>query len=213
MVPVSVHDVHRYIPRALRDQAGAPVFLLRTPSLRQRAAWRRDIAAAGARFVATSELLEQLRAAIGAWGLSNSAELIELVDQAEAMSEGKAPIDAEVAQRMRALENIMQGFGPYAELVAARSFWWEISTMLAFRHFVCGWENLAPAYAARLGLVDEAVVDQLPDAFVFEVGTEAVALTSPDASQRKNFESPRPSPSDPAISLPTSGLETAGAGA
>lgn len=200
MIPVSVHDLHDYTPRAARDQAPAPVFVLRTPSLRQRAAWRRAIAASGARFVPASQLAEALREAVRALAPENADALVDLVDQAAAMSEGLAPADADVGERLRALELAMQAWPAYAELIAARAYWWEMSALLAFEHFVAGWRDVGIDYAARGGLVDPAVMERLPEGWVYEVGVEAITLTAPSDAQRGNSELPRPSQPGPATS-------------
>lgn len=203
MIPVSAKDVHEFTPGDAGEPA--PVFMLRTPTLRQRAAWRRDIAAAGARFVASSELYELLRQALHETAPRNLDQLLELIDNHEAAAEGKAPLDDEVARGVRELELAMQVFTPYAELVAARAFWWEIACAQAFRHFVVGWRGVlvndqALEFAARNGLVADAVLELVPEAWIYAAGAAAMGLLSPSSEQRKNLESPRPSPPGPAIS-------------
>lgn len=213
MIPTSARDVREHTPQLPPGFAGpAPVFRLRVPTLRQRAAWRRDIAQTGARIVTDEEMFRALRECMTESEPANLASLIEVIDRAEAIAAGTIEDDEGTRHALVAIENAARGHPRYAELIAARSFRFEMTILMSFRHFVCGWTGLDVEYRERGGIVPEDVVEQVPEAFILDVGAAAMGLLSPSRADRGNSASPRPSPSDPATSPMDHGHQAAGAG-
>ena len=176
---------------------GPPVYIIAAPTLMQRAAFRRDVAAAGARYPGQDELFRALRDGVRV-AVEEEAQpaLLESLDAAEAAGAGLAE-DAELARDLAAIESAMRRHHPpYAALEAERTYWLSVAPIVAARHFLRGWEGVAARFERRNGLVPEEVLAGISDAHVEAIGWEAIALMSPSRAQAKNSASPSPSPSD-----------------
>lgn len=178
-----------------------PVYLIAVPTLMQRAAFRRDVTAAGARYPGQEEMFEALRAGVRAV-VEEEAQpaLLETLDAAQAAGDGLAE-DAELVRDMAEIEKAMRRHHPpYAALEAERAYWLSVAPIVAARHFLRGWEGVEPPFRRVAGLVPEELLAQLPDGHVEAFGWDAISLLSPSRVQAKNSASPSPSPSDPKIS-------------
>jgi len=178
-----------------------PVYAIAVPTLMQRAAFRRDVAAAGARYPGQDEMFVALREGVRA-AVEDDAQpaLLETLDAAEAAGAGLAE-DAELARDMAGIEAAMRRHHPpYAALEAERAYWLSVAPIVAARHFLRGWEGVAAPFRRQAGLVPEDLLAELPDAHVEAIGWEAISLMSPSRAQAKNSASPSPSPSDPQTS-------------
>jgi hypothetical protein len=188
-----------------------PTYHIRVPSGRGRAAWRRDVAMAGARLPAKAELFEALRSGVKAIGPSNLDELLAKLDLAEAIEAGKADPDADLAREISAFETQMMGDPGYSVLVAARTYWFEIAPLIAASHFLTGWENLDLPFARKGDRVPDDLLDALPQGHVQQIGLKAINLMSVSKDQEKNSASPSRSPAAPPLSIAAPSLPTAGA--
>lgn len=65
MLPISAKDTVRFTPPGLDGQSVAPVYLLAVPTIRSRAAFRRELAAEGATFHDDDAMFQGLRDAVG----------------------------------------------------------------------------------------------------------------------------------------------------
>jgi hypothetical protein len=197
---VSLSRTVRFTPPGEQGES-PPVYVITAPTLMQRAAFRRDVAAAGARYPGQDEMFRALREGIRA-AVEEDAQpaLLEKLDAAEAAGSGLAE-DAELARDLAEIETAMRRHHPpYAALEAERAYWLSIAPIVAARHFLRGWEGVEAPFRRQNGLVPEDLLAQLPDATVEAIGWEAIALMSPSRVQAKNSASPSPSPSDPATS-------------
>src|SRR5690349_10245918 len=90
MLPIGTADPVRFTPARYGDgAAGAPVYLIRPATIRERMAFRRDVAAAGARFVAVDALRAALREGVQATAAPDAAEkLVAILDEVDAAVEG-----------------------------------------------------------------------------------------------------------------------------
>lgn len=186
MLPISTKDL-------VRHSSGGATFDLAVPSRLQRAAFRRDLAATGARYPSDAELRQAMRDGIEALVAEDQrAELLEAVDQLEAGDSSD-----QVRERIEALERVLvKRFAPYGDLLAARGHWLEVAPIVACQHFLRGWDGLALPFASRAGLVPPDLLDQaLSDEQIVSVGLKILSLMSPGKDQEKNSASPSPSPS------------------
>lgn len=184
----------RFTPSGEGD--GAPVYVIAVPTLMQRAGFRRDVAAAGARYPGQDEMFEALREGVRS-AVEDDAQpaLLETLDAAQAAAEGLAE-DAELVRDMAAIETAMRRHHPpYAALEAERAYWLAVAPIVAARHFLRGWQGVAAPFRRVGGLAPEELLAELPDGHVEAVGWEAIALMSPSRVQAKNSASPSPSPS------------------
>lgn len=212
MLPASSRDLIRFIPREFSTEARAeaeqrggdlsrfetpPVYLIGVPTVMGRAAWRRDVAAAGARYWTDELMLEALRYGIRlVVEAEQQPELLAIVDRYEeekaAASEGAsgATPNGDLVEIERAIRT---HYPRYAEMEADRVFWLTVAPIKAAQHFLRGWENLATRFERKAGLVSEAALGGLPETHVMEIGFKAMNLMVPGKDQEKNFASPSPS--------------------
>ncbi|MBI1243762.1 MAG: hypothetical protein GC202_02060 [Alphaproteobacteria bacterium] len=171
-----------------------PTYHVRVPSLRARAAWRRDVAQAGARMPSNGDLFEALRAALREVGPANLDELLEKVDHAEAMASGRIERDSGLAREVAALETQLMASPTYAVLVAARTYWYDVAPVIAASHFLAGWDNVDIPFVSARGLVPEETLRELPQGHAVEIGFKAISMMAVSGQDAKNSASRSPSP-------------------
>lgn len=185
-LPLSARETVRYVPRDHLGDDVPPTFLLAVPTVLARAQWRREVAAAGARYPSDEVLIEALKAGIGrVVEASQQEELLALVEEWAATEPSERPAD--LGRRLTEIERAVRLHDlRYARLEADRFYWLAVAPLKAFQLFVIGWENLDLAYEKVNGQVSEASLAALPEALVTEVGFHAIALMSPTEGQEKN---------------------------
>ena len=163
-----------------------PIYLLATPTILERAKWRRSVLATGARWHDDDAMLACLRRGITETvAPSQEAELLDIVDRFASFDEGQAPED--LAIDFEEIERTVQGAYPaYAGLAADRAYWLSVAPILAAQQFLCGWENIEAPFEQRAGLVTEECLAAIPEGHVMEVGLKAIELMSPTETQAKN---------------------------
>jgi len=195
--PQSVSGVDRFTPAALVGKANAPVYLIGIATRSARAVFRREVAAAGARFWAPSEFHRLAREYVEQVAPANSEELLARIDAIAAVSEetGVAEIQAAAADWNDLAEKLIRHFPVFAGRHADNQHYLTIAPMLAARMFLTGWEGGdLPAFRRGLdGLLLEEVAEQIPDADFDAIGWRAMALMQPQETERKNSVSPQPS--------------------
>lgn len=186
-LPVSTKDVIRFQP-----EEGGPVYLLAVPSYLQRAAFRRDVRAAGATYPGDKDLLKALREDLAAVNPANLEDLLALVDEAEAATAGE--VDPETVDRLADLARLARAIGGrYAALEGDREFWLAVAPLVACRHFLIGWDGRAETFVRHHGLTTDETLGLLSDADLLAIGFRAMALMQPSKDQEKNSASPSPS--------------------
>jgi hypothetical protein len=181
MLPISAKDTFRLEP----DGEGGPAYLIKTPTFLERAAWRRDVAAAGARYPGDVALFQALKDDLKAVGPDNLADLIGMVDEvavldrAERTPEVMAPLDPIVAM-VRALG------GAYARLEGEQAFWLDVAPYQAARRFLVGAVGAAVTVKQAFGTVSEATLNALPANHVTAIGWKAIDLMTLTGTAAKN---------------------------
>lgn len=201
-LPVSTKDTVRF-----RFPADGPTYLLAVPSYLQRAAFRRDLRAAGADYPGDAALLAALREDLTAIAPANLEELLALVDGAESAANAgdDAAADPELGGRIGDLARLARSAGGrYAALEGDREFWLAVAPLVACQHFLIGWEGRDEAFALRRDRATDVTLSFLTENEVRAVGYTALGLLRPDADTVGNSASPSPSPGGPALSPPTS---------
>ncbi len=163
-----------------------PVYLLATPTILERAKWRRAVLATGARWHDDEAMVACLKRGIAeVVAPGQEAELLDIVDRFADCDEGQAPGD--LAIDFEEIERTVQGAYPaYAGLAADRAYWLSVAPILAAQHFLMGWENVEAPFAQRAGQLTENCLAMIPEAHVMEVGLKAIELMSPTADLAKN---------------------------
>lgn len=195
MIPLSAKDLLPFTP-----VEGGPTYQLAVPTMRQRAAYRRDVRAEGVRFVNDADLFELIRDGIRAV-VETSAQgaLLDTIDNYEPIMRDAEKLAADPGLYRDAVEietTIERHYPPLAQALADRGEWMAVAPLVAFRHFVRGWEGLDVPYEARAGRVTEACLERIPENDIMAVGFRCIALMHPSQADAKNSESRSPSPSD-----------------
>lgn len=102
-LPLSTKTLVRFTPPGLDGEPGAPVYLLQVPTLRDKAAWRREVIAAGVVYHDATSLRRGLKAGIAA--LFDAEQARELIDLLDRFDEAR---DA-FLEDVRRLQSVMKG--------------------------------------------------------------------------------------------------------
>ena len=163
----------------------APVYLIATPTILERAKWRRAVVSVGARWHDDAAMIDCLKRGI--------AEVIEperqdeILATVDSFAEANDDVTADLARDFEEVERaILSAFEPYAAMAADRAYWLEVAPILAAQQFLRGWENVDSAFERRNGLVSETALGGIPEAHVIEIGLEAISLMSPTEAEAKN---------------------------
>jgi hypothetical protein len=204
----------------IRHEVDGVTYLLAVPSMLARAAFRRDVSAMGAAYHTDGALLSCLRDGITECvATDQQGELAELIDSFEYESGQRSEKDEgtdddedfkDLAEQVSQIETFMRSEYPrYARMEADRGYWLSVAPIVAFRHFVTGWEGMDLKYRQRNGLVDESVLEQIPDEQVSEVGWKLLTMMRPGKEEAKNSEPQPSSQPDPETSTAEDTPQTA----
>ena len=163
-----------------------PVYLIATPTILERAKWRRSVLATGARWHDDGAMVACLKRGIAeVVAPGQEAELLDIVDRFAAHDEGQAPEDLSID--FEEIERTVQGAYPaYAGLAADRAYWLSVAPIIAAQHFLRGWENVEAPFQQRAGQLTENCLAMIPEAHVMEIGLKAIELMSPTGDLAKN---------------------------
>lgn len=182
---------------ALESHAGdPPVYLLKPATVMERAAFRRDVHATGARYHDDAALLDCLRDGIKALvDDTQKPELLAVIDAVEelraAAPSTPSAADVKTLADFDEIESTLRQHWPrYAQMTAERAYWITVAPIIACRHFLRGWENRRCAFIRKAGLVAEDSLALLDETELMEIGFKAMALMQPSRDQEKNSVSP-----------------------
>lgn len=193
MLPTSAKDVERF------DAPDADTtYLIATPSLLERAAYRRELAGAGAVYPSDAELLDAVRDDLRAVDPVNLGALLETLDLFEAQG-------ADAADDVKADVLEMEGLvlplgGRYSAARAARQHFLEVAPIIAARRFLLGveGEDAASVPFKRVGQqTSDETLEALPPGHLMLIWLRAVARMQTTDEQKKASVSPSPSPTSP----------------
>ena len=183
----------------VRHESGGVTYHLAIPTLREKAAWRRDLSAAGAVLYLDGAMLECLRDGVNICVTeSQRPELLEIIDQYE--YETRKRNEESVTDKEKSYDELLDQLGQiedfvrtnyerYSRMEASRQYWFELAPILAFQRFVKGWEGMELQYKAHNGLVDESLVDKIDPSMISDVGYKIINLMQPNKDEEKNSES------------------------
>lgn len=183
------------------DAEPQPVFSLRVPGLFQRAAFRRDLRAAGATYPGDAELYKALREDLREVSPYNLDALLELIDSVEAAAQGE--VDPDALDGLQAITRLARAAGGrYAAMEGDREFWLSVAPIVACRHFLLGWEGVKAAdgtaapFVRRRDLTSDETLAHLDENELRAVGFKIMSLMRPSKDQEKNSASPSRSASN-----------------
>ena len=141
-------------------------------NIRERAAYRADMAREGCRLPTRGELLAGLRQALHELAPANLDELLAVVGRAEvALTGGEEadPLSAADQAAMVIIEAGARKVPAYAALLADQVSWFAMMPLLTARHALRGWESQTlPKFERKRGLV--------PDQLLEDIGEEDLGL-------------------------------------
>jgi hypothetical protein len=163
-----------------------PIYLLATPTILERAKWRRSVLATGARWHDDGAMVACLKRGIAeVVAPAQEAELLDIVDRFAGYDEGQAPEDISI--HFEEIERTVQGAYPaYAGLAADRAYWLSVAPIIAAQQFLRGWENINTPFEQRANLLTEDCLALIPEAHAMEIGLKAIELMSPTEDMAKN---------------------------
>lgn len=199
MIPTSAKEQLPFTP-----VEGGATYQIAVPTLLQRAAYRRDVQASGARYASDADLLALLREGVReVVEESGQGALLDLIDNYEAVAQDREALaqDEALGRDIAELEEtIGRHYPPYAQAMADRGHWLAVAPIVAFQHFVRGWDGLEAPCEMKGGKVTDRCLEQVPENDILAVGYKAMALLHPTQDQAKNSPSRSPSPSGREIS-------------
>jgi len=163
-----------------------PVYLLATPTILERAKWRRSVLATGARWHDDGAMVACLKRGITeVVAPDQQSGLLDIVERFADCEEGQAPED--LARDFEEIEHVVQGAYPaYAGLAADRAYWLSVAPILAAQQFLRGWENVEASFEQRAGQLIEDCLAMISETHVMEIGLKAIELMSPTGDLAKN---------------------------
>lgn len=207
MPSVSTKELIRYTPDNLKEREDVPVFLLKTPSLRDKIALDACLALDGVRYPNNSEYAAALRDAIRQQVVDEEQlMLVAYVEEYEGLSDAGNPIDADLADRIEQIARVLRPFHrPLAQVESDRGRFLATAMLVRAEMFLVGIEGSgAPRIEKRSGRLTEVCQEAIEEKYgygvLFAIGARTVAATMPTEEEVKNSELLEPSPADPEIS-------------
>jgi len=203
----------RYTPEHLREQPGAPVYLLKVPTIRDRLAHQRELQAEGAAWQSDEQILaallqaldrqldpplaQEMRAVLErhaqakkerAERAADAGAAAEQADQAAAAEHAEQErMFAELTQKVAELEQAMVRADPaYRRLVAERAEYMQLAPLIAAQMFLLGWENVEHRFERLNGRASDDCLMRLPQDHLLLIGWEAIRHFRPAEEQAKN---------------------------
>jgi hypothetical protein len=184
--PTATGEPIRHKPAHYGDDLAAPTYLLSVSSLRARAAFRGDLAREGLRYPTDTELLAELRRAIGRHLVdSDAAPALEAVDAVEAgIADDAATALAQLVDHACARHD-----RTYAHMLSERVEYLATLPLVAARRFLVAVQHAErePQVLRRsFGLVSDDDLAAIPQADLTDIGLAIVAAMAPDEATKKN---------------------------
>jgi hypothetical protein len=184
-----------------------PTFTWRVPTVIERELFEGGMAAYNALAVYPWHIAQQFRAGLSALLPADPDEAERLDELRTRQSAGEELSAADVASLDEATGALMQYWPGYRLIVAQASRREAVLPLVAFRHFVAGWEGLSfkgePVTIARGldGLITDDVMARIDPMIIRALGIEIYGAMY-DRSAEKNFVPPSPSDDGPRTSKP-----------
>lgn len=183
-------------------------YLLKVPTVYERARYRQQLAAHGARRHGTAALAAELRRGIEAVMAGDDvaearAALLAAVDAGQAAFDQALALvaqgdDAAVAEAWdaavahdRKLEvlaaAVHDGHEPYRAMLADNQVYWQVAGLVAAKLFLAGWEGIdVPFRRNTQGVVPDELLAVIPEAHLPVISRELEGLLAPGEARAKN---------------------------
>lgn len=206
MPPVSTKELIRFIPDSMKEQEDPPVFLIKTPTLRDKIALDACLAVEGVRYPANSELALALREGIKEHVIeSDHPPLLEILEEYEAVSDSGQPFVGDLLERVEQIAKVLRPYHrPLGRIESERGRFLAMAMLIRAEMFLVNIEGKdVPKIEKRSGRITEECQEELETKYgagtLFAIGARTLDVTTPTEEERKNLESPEPLPLDPEI--------------
>jgi len=195
------------------DEDKRVAYLVKVPSVYDRAAYRRQVKARGARLFMPAEMRQSMRTDVaaandaGAFSKDEARAANATIDAFEAAlaardGDADTAVPDKLLQAFMDFEESVRGLGgEYAGRLAENEYYLEIAMIEAVRMFVVGWENVDADFkrVEPVGLSENSL-QAISDDHLRQIDGKVGALMAPGGTAEKNLNSPSPGPSGPATS-------------
>ena len=175
--------------RATREVEGKHgIYTVAPLSIRERAAYRADMAREGCRLPMRDELLAGLSSAMKELAPENLPELLEVIARAEAaMADGAEPVTKADEDALRVMESAARKVPAYAAMLADQVAWFSLMPLVTARHALRGWNSkLLPPFARVRGLVPDELLEEVGEEDLSAIAGAAMELMQVTKAQEKN---------------------------
>lgn len=175
--------------RATREVEGKHgIYTVAPLTIRERAAYRADMAREGCRLPMRDELLAGLASAMKELAPENLPELLEVIARAEAaMADGAEPVTKADEDALRVMESAARKVPAYAAMLADQVAWFSLMPLVTARHALRGWNSkLLPPFARVRGLVPDDLLEECGEEDLSAIAGAAMELMQVTKAQEKN---------------------------
>ena len=175
--------------RATREVEGKHgIYTVAPLTIRERAAYRADMAREGCRLPMRDELLAGLSSAMKELAPDNLPELLEVIARAEAaMADGAEPVTKADEDALRVMESAARKVPAYAAMLGDQVAWFSLMPLVTARHALRGWNSkLLPPFARVRGLVPDELLEEVGEEDLSAIAGAAMELMQVTKAQEKN---------------------------
>jgi len=157
-------------------------------TIRERAAYRADMAGEGCRLPMRAELLEGLASAMKELAPDNLADLLAVIARADAaQADGAEPLAKADEDALRVMESAARQVPAYAAMLKDQVRWFSMMPLVTARHALRGWNSdLLPAFQRVRGLVPDEVLEECGEEDLSIIAGAAIDLMQVTKAQEKN---------------------------
>ena len=195
--------ISRRDPIEVAPAGSGRVYTITPLTFRERAAMKAELVREAGQPAFREQLLATRRAALQELAPDNLAELLAVLDEAEAITDAiDTPETRRLAAQVSVIDAAAMEVPAYAELVARNYRSVYLTPLVAARYGLRDWrgEGLPPFRRVR-GMVADELLDVLPPTELEEVGWAVWHAAHVSAVQEKNFAAPSPLPESQTPSL------------
>jgi hypothetical protein len=157
-------------------------------TIRERAAYRADMAGEGCRLPMRAELLEGLASAMKELAPDNLADLLAVIARAEAaQGDGADPMAKADEDALRVMESAARQVPAYAAMLADQVRWFSMMPLVTARHALRGWNSdLLPPFQRLRGLVPDELLEECGEEDLSIIAAAAIDMMQVTKAQEKN---------------------------
>lgn len=185
-MPVSPTILHRFTP-SYYEEGKAPTYLLKVPTLIERAAYNRELQTLGISYPSDETLNGLLREGLDLFNPDNRADLEDALTALEAAKAEKTEPPEDAITLVTDLEALLrQHYQPFAEALAQRAYAVEVRQIVACRMFLRGVENAPFTLKPSGTTLADADLMKLPELDRLMIAVELNRLMNPEPETEKN---------------------------